>query len=233
MHADDSFDRGERPFEYGYFHSTGGSRVAVPTGRVDVEVSRGPEYRVERRSLQIKPGAVIPVRIVLRRLANLPADGWYSGDLHIHMNYGGNYRNTPRRLASQARAEDLHLVENLIVNKEGRIPDISWFSGRLDPASQPGTLIAHDQEYHTSYWGHVGLLGLARNILLPGYSGYVNTAAASLYPTNAAIMDLAHQQGGVTGYVHPFDSYPEPGDSTQTADQRAAGRRRIGQGGLL
>ena len=60
MHADDSFDRGERPFEYGYFHSTGGSRVTVPTGRVDVEVSRGPEYRVERRSLQIKPGAVDP-----------------------------------------------------------------------------------------------------------------------------------------------------------------------------
>ncbi len=57
MHADDSFDRGERPFEYGYFHSTGGSRVTVPTGRVDVEVSRGPEYRVERRSLQVKPGA--------------------------------------------------------------------------------------------------------------------------------------------------------------------------------
>jgi TolB protein len=28
-------------------------------------------------------------------------------------------------------------------------------------------------------------------------------------------MDLAHAQGGVTGYVHPFDSYPEPGDSTK------------------
>jgi hypothetical protein len=73
----------------------------------------------------------------------------------------------------------------------------------------------HDQEYHTSYWGHVGLLGLRHNVLLPGYSGYVNTAAASLFPTNAAVMDLAHAQGGVTGYVHPFDSYPEPSDSTK------------------
>jgi TolB protein len=215
MYADDSFDRGERPFEYGYFHSTGEARVTVPTGRVDVEVSRGPEYRVERRSLQVKPGATMPLRIVLQRLANLPADGWYSGDLHIHMNYGGNYRNIPRRLAAQARAEDLHLVENLIVNKEGRIPDLSWFTGRPDPASLPGTVIVHDQEYHTSYWGHVGLLGLTRNILLPAYSGYVNTAAASLYPTNAVIMDLAHQQGGIAGYVHPFDSYPEPGDSSK------------------
>jgi hypothetical protein len=43
----------------------------------------------------------------------------------------------------------------------------------------------------------------------------VNTAAASLYPTNAVIMDLAHQQGGITGYVHPFDSYPDPADSTK------------------
>ena len=44
-----------------------------------MEVSRGPEYRVERRSLQIKSGAMIPVRMVVPRLANLPADGWYSG----------------------------------------------------------------------------------------------------------------------------------------------------------
>jgi hypothetical protein len=106
-------------------------------------------------------------------------------------------------------------VENLIVNKEGRIPDIGYFTGRPDPVSTPSTVVVHDQEYHTSYWGHVGLLGLRRNVVLPGYAGYVNTAAASLHPTNAAVMDLAHAQGGVTGYVHPFDSYPEPGDSTK------------------
>ncbi len=41
--------------------------------------------------------------------------GWKSGDLHVHMNYGGAYRNTPSRLAFQARAEDLDVVENLIV----------------------------------------------------------------------------------------------------------------------
>jgi hypothetical protein len=28
-------------------------------------------------------------------------------------------------------------------------------------------------------------------------------------------MDLAHQQDAITGYVHPFDSYPDPGDSTR------------------
>jgi hypothetical protein len=148
-------------------------------------------------------------------MLNLPSIGWYSGDVHVHMNYGGAYRNTPRRLADQARAEDLHLVENLIVNKEGRFPDEGYFSGKPDPASTSETVIVHDQEYHTSYWGHAGLLGLRDHLILPGYAGYANTAAASLYPSNSVVMDLVHQQGGVTGYVHPFDSYPDPWDTVK------------------
>lgn len=214
-HADDGYDRSARRFEYGYFHISRVATVTVPTGAITLEVSHGPEYRVIRRTVNVIPNSTSVVRLVLERLADLPSAGWYSGDLHVHMNYGGAYRNTPARLAAQARAEDLHLVENLIVNKEGRIPDLQYFTGHPDPVSTPGTIIVHDQEYHTSYWGHAGLLGLRHNVLLPGYSGYVNTAAASLSPTNAAVMDLAHAQGGVTGYVHPFDSYPEPGDSTK------------------
>jgi TolB protein len=215
LHADDGFDRSERAFEYGYFHSDGSSLITIPAGKVSLEVSRGPEYRVERRSFDIPAGITRAVTVSLQRLVNLPAMGWYGGDLHVHMNYGGNYRNTPRHLAAQALAEDLYVVENLIVNKEGRIPDLTWFTGRNDGTSSANTVIAHDQEYHTSYWGHIGLLGLTRNVLLPAYSGYVNTAAASLYPTNADIIDLAHQQGGIAGYVHPFDSYPDPGDSSK------------------
>jgi hypothetical protein len=60
----------------------------------------------------------------------------------------------------------------------------------------------------------VGLLGLRDHVLLPGYAGYANTAAASLVPTNADVLDLAHAQGGLTGYVHPFDSDPAPRDSS-------------------
>ena len=213
-HADDGFDRRERSFEYGYFHTRGSATVTVPVGTFNVEVSRGPEYRVWRRDVPVAAGTR-QLRVPIQRLVNLPALGWYSGDLHIHMNYGGSYRNTPKQLAAQAQAEDLHLAENLIVNKEGRIPDIDYFTGKADPVSTGETIIRHDQEYHTSYWGHSGLLGLRGNILLPAYAAYVNTAAASLYPTNAAIMDQAHEQGGITGYVHPFDTDPDPADTTK------------------
>src|SRR5437762_3237938 len=208
-HADEAFDRQDgtnRGFEYGYFHTTGGAELTLPTGAgagagaVQVEVWHGPEYRVARADLTVPAGRTLTKRLVLERLANLPARGWWSGDLHVHMNYGGAYRNTPARLAFQGRAEDLHVVENLIVNKEQRIPDIAYFRTDPDPASTPGFLVVHDQEYHTSYWGHTGLLGLSDHYLLPEYVGYPNTAAASLYPMNADVADLAHAQGALFGY---------------------------------
>ena len=70
--------------------------------------------------------------------------------------------------------------------------------------------ILHGQEFHTSYWGHLGLLGLQGHLLLPGYAGYPNTAAASLYPANAQVADLAHANGALVGYVHPFEEDPTP-----------------------
>ncbi len=213
-HADEAFDRSERAFEYGYFHVAGRATLAVPAGRVTVEVTRGPEYQIAHAELTLSPGGSSAHRVALQRVADLPAQGWWSGDVHVHMNYGGAYRNTPRHLAFQARAEDLHVVEDLVVNKEQRIPDIGYFRTDPDPASAPGFLLMHGQEFHTSVWGHLGLLGLSDHYLLPEYVGYPNTAAASLFPTNADVADLAHAQGALVGYVHPFDARPDPADTT-------------------
>ena len=213
-HADEAFDRGERQFEYSYFHSSGRAELTVPAGQVHIEVWRGPEYQVFRADVNVPTGARVTQRVTLQRLANLPAQGWWSGDVHVHMNYGGAYRNTPGHLAAQARAEDLHVVENLIVNKEQRIPDISYFRTDADPVSSPSLLLMHAQEFHTSVWGHIGLLGLRDHYLIPEYAGYPNTAAASLALTNAVVADLAHAQGALVGYVHPFDTKPDPSDTT-------------------
>ncbi len=213
-HADEAFDRSEREFEYSYFHSSGSSELTVPAGQVHLEVWHGPEYRVYRADVNVPTGIRTTRRIVLERVDNLAARGWWSGDVHVHMNYGGAYRNTPPHLAFQARAEDLHVVENLIVNKEQRIPDIAYFRTDADPVSTPTFLLRHAQEFHTSVWGHMGLLGLGSHYLLPEYAGYPNTAAASLSLTNATVADLAHSQGALVGYVHPFDTRLDPADTS-------------------
>jgi hypothetical protein len=205
-HADDGFARGERRYEAAYFHTRGTTQVTVPADQeLTIEVTRGPEYRVERRRVRVPRGDARPVTIPLTRIANLAARGWWSGDLHVHMNYGGHYRATPATLRAQAEAEDLHVIENLIVNKEGRVPDVAYFTGEPDPASTATTLILHDEEYHTSLWGHLGLLGLRRHLLLPPYAAYQRTAAASLFPANATVLEAARAQGALGGYVHPGD----------------------------
>ena len=213
IHADDAFVRGERPFEPHYFHTTGKSEIDVPAGKILVEVMKGPEHRFEQQTVEIKAGEKRDLAIRLQ-LMSLPEDhqNWISGDLHVHMNYAGTYRNTPENMMMQAAAENLPVVYNLVVNKEQRIPDIEYYSPRPDPASNERRMLVHSQEFHTSYWGHMGLLNLKLNFLIPDYASYSNTGAASPFPTNAVAADLAHAQGAVVGYVHPYDTVPDPAD---------------------
>jgi TolB protein len=217
MEADDSFDRKERAFEAHYFDTNGISEVTVPAGKLHVGVMRGFENRFEELSVEVIEGKTLEISVSPQPIEwKSPATRWVSGDAHVHMNYAGTYRNTPPHLIEQAAAENLSIIENLVVNKEQRFPDIAYFSPKLDPASNEDHLLQHAQEFHTSYWGHLGLLNLTRNLILPGYAGYPNTEAASLFPANANVADLAHEQGALVGYVHPLDSVPDPAKDAVT-----------------
>jgi hypothetical protein len=216
MHADDNFDRSARSEEAHYFHMKGVAQLRVPRGQVKVEIMKGFEHGFIQRTVHVGANQTSRLQVQLKRLRMLATNDkrWVSGDVHVHMNYGGTYRNWPENLAWQAEAEDLSIVENLVVNKEQRIPDLNYFPlkdpAAPDKASTSAALILHGQEFHTSYWGHLGLLNLTDHYLLPDYSAYAKTAAASLWPTNADIADLAHAQRALVGYVHPFDTVPDP-----------------------
>ena len=74
------------------------------------------------------------------RLSVPDAGHWVSADVHVHMNYGGTYRNTPAHLVLQAQAENLgHGAIHCIVNKEQRFPDIAYNGMQLDAASAAAT----------------------------------------------------------------------------------------------
>ena len=216
MCADDNFVRSQRPFESHYFQTTGLSQLDVPAGQVTVEAMKGFEYSFEHHVVPVAADKTALIVIHLKPLSIPKQTGfqWASGDVHVHMNYTGTYRNMPAHLITQAEAENLSIVEDLVVNKEQRIPDIAYFSTKMDPASTANTQLFYGQEFHTSYWGHLGLLHLEHNLLIPGYAGYPGTAAASLVPTNADVADMAHAQGALVGYVHPYGSVPDPAKDT-------------------
>lgn len=214
IHADDMLVPERQAVETRYFHGSGRSRISVPLERLTVTVSHGPAYEIAHIDEDpTAPGWSGTRTVTLRRLS-VPGSGeWWSGDLHVHMNYGGLYLNTPTHLAEQGLAEDLNVIASLVVNKEQRFPDIASFRTDPDPASTDRLLILHGQEFHTSYWGHLSILNLAQHVLLPGYAAYPFTAAASPYPHNAAVADMAHAQHGMVGYAHPFDEDVDPGQA--------------------
>ena len=202
--ADDGFDPATQSEETRYFHCHGECVVSVPLGEAKITAWRGQRYAAAQHTVQVqeKPGATAGISF---KPLSLPA--WapasVSADLHVHMNYGGHYRSTLQTLAAQARAEDLDVIYNTIVNKEQRIPDIVHAGGGV--TRDGGVTIFQAQEYHTSYWGHLGLLELSDHFLTPDFSAYQQSALTSPYPHNGAVADLAHAQGALVGYVHPFD----------------------------
>ncbi len=202
INADDSFDRGERRFEAHYFHVSGEEWIDVPAGAVNVDVLHGFERRFEQHTLTAQAGQTAELKVNLgEHTWHVPdAAHWVSADVHVHMNYGGEYRNTPAHLVMQAQAEDLGLVNSLLVNKEQRFPDIAYNGMQRDAASRPNAQVVHGQEYHTSYWGHLGLLDISGGVILPGYVGYPNTAASSLLSDERGCRgyrSLARRPGGL------------------------------------
>ncbi|MBV8514523.1 MAG: CehA/McbA family metallohydrolase [Acidobacteria bacterium] len=224
----DGFDRKQSEFEPHYFPSMGAASIEVPKGKIHIEVMKGFEFGFEKKDVEVGAGAVAHVTVKLKAIGSDTSksanERWVSSDLHVHMNYGGEYRNTPEHLALQAEAENLGIVNNLIVNKEQRIPDIAYSERQVDRASNERAMVVHGQEFHTTQWGHLGLLNIRDGILLPGYAGYPGTAATSLLPMDADVADMAHARGALVGVAHPFDEDPATVPRTQedTPEELAA-----------
>lgn len=196
------FDHMDQAGEYHYFHSDGDFEIDLPPGKTNLAFSRGFEYQPVQKEIHVATGGKNQITVTLKRIDNMAARGWWDGDNHFHMNYAGVYFNTPRRLMEQAEAEDIHVLNNLICNKEQRIPDVSHFTGAIDKVSTATRILFHSQEYHPPFWGHAAYLNLKQHLVIPDYVGYQNTVVDSIFPTNTTPARVARDQGGLAGYAH-------------------------------
>lgn len=195
-------------------HTRGASTVMVPPGKLKLTVVKGFEYWPARAELSVKEGQPAAVRLTLKRLTRFQPKGWYSGSTHVHMNYGGNLRNTLENVMLMSYAEDQHVVNVLAANKDNRILDWMYFEpgGGEHSVSKddPNMIVIVGEEYRPPFWGHVFYLGLKENLISPFTTGYEGTGIESLYPSNTDMFRKAKAQGAVTGYVHPWSGEGDP-----------------------
>jgi TolB protein len=201
---DGGFHRVIAATETHYFHTTGSFEVEVPAGRVSIEAMRGHEYRPRAIELTVPANGVATATIQLGRLVDLPARGWYSGDTHVHDLHQGNFGLTHRTFFDQLVAEDLH-VTNALIHMDGTRLMGRWadLTGKPHPLSTAQHILQYGEEYRGSL-GHIGMIGI-REYVLPFTGGSGNTAYAQPI-LDFAYLDGARAQGGIAGFMHPFNS---------------------------
>lgn len=196
------------------FHTEGRFTLEVPPGKMTLEAVKGFEYWPAVQSLEVKAGQTSEVELVLKPMIGFRAKGWISGSTHVHMNYGGNLRNTLRNLIMMSKAEDQDVVNELVANKDNRILDWQYFvpGGGEHPVSkgEPDLMLIVGEEYRPPFYGHVFFIGLRDHLISPFTTGYEGTAIESLYPSNTDIFRKARAQGAAVGYVHAFSGETDP-----------------------
>ena len=194
-----------------------GETLSLTPGRYDVSWSRGPEYRVSRRTIVVpeaREGEGHEESFHLERWIDLASMGWYSGDHHVHAAGCAHYDAPTQGVHPEAMLR--HVVgEDLQV---GCV--LTWgpcwyfqkgFFGETH-SGPSGHRIRYDVEvsgFPSSHCGHLVLLRLTED-------DYPGTTRIEQWPSwDLPVLQWAKEQGAVVGFAHsgwglevPCDTLP-------------------------
>lgn len=206
------WDSDDRPF----FHTgPGTTSVAVPAGRLRVIAARGLEF--ERMEVTLDPAAGETVSVEYRsaRRFDPSADGWYGGDLHVHLNYSGDHVLHPADAARMQRGEGLHLMHLTAGNFGGSLVyDAELLDGTAgtDLWSDETMVARAGLEFRNDLLGHVHGLGLTAAPELR-HTGHEGSDHPWDWPPNSVACATMQNLGAVTTYAHPaYSPLTDPAD---------------------
>ncbi len=179
-----------------------GEKVKLPAGEYRVRCTRGPEYVAIERALKVGDGAREAL-FRLKRWIDPAARGWWSGDHHIHAAGCAHFENPTEGVHApdmmrHILGEDLKVGANLTW---GPCFDYQkqFFTGAIDPVSEPPYLLRYDVEvsgFGSHQSGHLCLLRLKEQIFPGGDSKHH-------WPTLCLnTLRWAKKQGAVCGPAH-------------------------------
>jgi hypothetical protein len=178
-----------------------------------VVCARGLEF--ERTELDVRPAAstTLTVECDPQRRFDPAADGWYGGDLHIHMNYSGDLICTPGDAARMQLGEGLHLANFVAANlatslvydrdmlEQSAGEDLPWSTG--DIVARMGV------EYRNDLLGHVHALGPS-GPPTRYHTGHDLSDHPEDWPPNRSACEELQGLDATVGYAHPaFTAFPD------------------------
>ena len=198
--------------KFGY--ADGRVTALVPPGEVTVMVRKGFEYEVAELTTAIRGKK--SARVELERWVDMPAEGWYSGDTHVHwVRHTWHENGDPEWLNLHSRAEDLWVNNNLILKHwwENVVTDEfpaglvanrpDWSPvGRNDDLSVNGRIVWTGEEYRNDeVFGHLCFLRIDK-LIEPVSTGFMGGPAGVHWPPNSHTYDRVRDAGGITIAAH-------------------------------
>ena len=181
-----------------FFYSDGEIELIAPAGTVTISAVQGFETAEHVVVAEVRAGDRNEATVSLERIWDASANGWYAGDNHFHLNYGGTYRLEPEDILPDLRGEGVDVAYPLLANLHNRFLQ----QGLWGWAYSDGPIIRFGQEVRSHFLGHLQLLGVEALfwpwVWGPGYQVYARDDRP-----NAMALRHAREQGGLGGYVHP------------------------------
>ncbi len=182
--------RAELPFWHDHFVCDGNASFPIASGNYHYRIEKGPGWKSIKGEILIK-GDVTPVSVKMHRLVDMAAEGWWSGETHIHRD--------PAQIPLLMKAEDLWIAQtNTWWNDEN-----AW-SGKTLPAG-PVSNTTDGRLYNVMAGkderggGSLLMFGLKEPFPLAGYRGKTRE-----WPLSGFFFEMAKKRGAWIDAEKPF-----------------------------
>jgi hypothetical protein len=186
-----------------FFHTDGGFEALV-SGEVRLLALRGLEYEPVEMTLDAPLSGRRSETVRLKRWSQMAQEGWRSGDVHVHLHYGGEYLLGPEDASLVQRAEDVHFMNMMVANQGSAfVHDSAFFEGKPNELSDGDHILRWGEEYRNDFYGHLCMYGITE-LVPPIYSGFRLSEHPHDVPANSVAADHCHTVGGTLSYAHPL-----------------------------